>query len=61
MHGEEAIYFWKIEILVEKFLLLRTLFTKEEKKRILRNGDCREKTTKCSENNNKAYFPGYVE
>ena len=30
MHGEEAIYFLK-KILVEKFLLLRTTFTKKKR------------------------------
>ena len=31
MHGEEAIYFEKKKILVEKFLLLRTMFTKKKR------------------------------
>jgi hypothetical protein len=42
MHGEEAIYFLKKDF-SRKVFIIKDNVNKKEKRRILRNGNCREK------------------
>ena len=42
MHGEEAIYFLKKDF-SRKVFIIKDYVNKKEKRRILRNGNCREK------------------